>query len=112
MLHQLGRVMQRWGDTDRAGALLAQSLTEARELVHPSLTIWNLEGLAEVAQSRGEAARAARLRGAAEALREDVRLPLAEPAPAIGLEAFAASWAEGRAMSWKQAVEYALTDRN
>ena len=80
------------------------------------------EGFAELAAAQGQATRAARLWGAAEALREpaDVeRAPnlradddphVAEVCSALGEEAFAAAWAEGRAMTLEQAVAYALEE--
>ncbi len=64
--------------------------------------------------------RAARLWGAAEALREVIGSPrppnereeyergLATVREALGEEVFSAAWAEGRAMSLEQAIEYAL----
>jgi AMMECR1 domain-containing protein len=67
-------------------------------------------------------ARAARLLGAAEALRGAIglfRTPRDEEAnarliatvrAALGEERFAASWEEGRAMSLEQAIEYALEE--
>ncbi len=70
----------------------------------------------------GNAARAARLAGAAEAVNPYVRalLPpdqtadleacLAESRATLGEATFAAAWAEGKAMSYEQAVEYALQD--
>jgi len=80
----------------------------------------NLELLAAAVSMRGEHERAAWLFGAAEALREAVGafvLPLYRAeyergvaAVRSGLDevAFSAAWAEGRAMTPEQAVEYAL----
>ena len=81
-----------------------------------------LEGLATVAESRGQAERAARLIGAAEGLHEAVGVPVyvyyeAHRSPyertaaavrsRLGEPAFEAARAEGRAMSAKAAVAYA-----
>jgi hypothetical protein len=81
-----------------------------------------LEGLAALAAAQAQPERAARLFGTAEGLREAMGAPLppAERAEhdrsvaavrtTLGEEAFAAAWAEGRAMSRDQAVAFALTE--
>jgi DNA-binding CsgD family transcriptional regulator len=81
-----------------------------------------LEGLACTAGTGGEAERAARLFGAAEALRETMGVPL-EPAfrtledpYLVGARsqleegAWTEDWEAGRAMSLEQAIEYALSE--
>jgi len=80
-----------------------------------------LEGMASLAGARGEATRAARLWGAAEAAREvtDIALPpgdralhepyLADVRSRLGEVAWDEALAEGRAMSLDQAAEYALS---
>jgi hypothetical protein len=76
-----------------------------------------------VARVDGTPDRAARLLGAAQALRDTIRRRFsagqareldAEVAllrAALGGPAFAAAWAEGRAMSLEQAVAYALDEQ-
>ncbi|MBV9175173.1 MAG: AAA family ATPase [Chloroflexi bacterium] len=78
-----------------------------------------LEGLAAIAAARGHAPRAARLLGAAAALREAVAAPLtpaARPAydqlrattqTALGAERFGAAWHAGRALSLADAIALA-----
>lgn len=79
-----------------------------------------LERLAALAGSQGQAERAARLWGAAAALREVLGAPL-HPAErleleetmgqvraAIGDEAWRIAWEDGRAMSPEEAMAYAL----
>ena len=78
------------------------------------------EGLAAVAAQQGQPGRAARLLGAAQNMREHIGalLPTVEQPDyqqALGLArdqlseaAFAAAWAEGRAMGWEPAADYAL----
>ena len=80
-----------------------------------------LEGMASLASTLGEAARAANLWGAAQAAREatGIALPpgeralhepyLAAARSQLGEEAWEADLAEGRAMSLEEAVEYALS---
>ncbi len=58
-----------------------------------------LEGLAAAASGRGDYVRGARLFAVADALRA-----------ALGDTVFATAWAEGRAMTLEQAIEYALSD--
>jgi len=70
--------------------------------------------------ARGESERAARLFAAAEVVREDIDYALPVPdrdeyegtvagiRTTIGGMTFAAAWAEGRAMTLEQAIEYAL----
>ncbi len=78
-----------------------------------------LEGMAQLAVAEQEPRRAARLFGAAENHREahGLILPPADQPDydsvpslreALGEEAFATAWAEGRAMTIERAVEYAL----
>jgi tetratricopeptide (TPR) repeat protein len=81
-----------------------------------------LEGLGAVAQAHGNPRRAARLLGAAEALRQSIgasRPPPEQPAYDRRLEAvhsaldeaeFAAAWAEGQALSLEEAMCVALEE--
>jgi predicted ATPase/class 3 adenylate cyclase len=81
-----------------------------------------LEGLAGVAADDDQAERAARLFGAADALREAIGAPLAPgeradydrhlaaARAALGEGAFAAAWAEGRALPMEQAIALALDE--
>ena len=75
-----------------------------------------------MARAENDTNRAARLFGAAESLHKIVgpRLSpvdhhdharvVAEVRSTLGEDAFAAAWAEGRAMTWGQAVAYALRE--
>jgi hypothetical protein len=81
-----------------------------------------LEGLAGVAVAQGQSNRAARLCGAAEALREALHAPLspafrthydatlAGARAQLGDEQFMAAQAEGRAMNFDQAIDSVLSD--
>jgi hypothetical protein len=86
-----------------------------------------LEGLATVAGTQGEAERCARLIGAAEGLHEAVGVPvyvyyelhrsphehiISASRSHLGEEAFEEARAEGRAMTFEQAVAYALDRRD
>jgi predicted ATPase len=81
-----------------------------------------LEGFASAASGQGNFERGTRLFAAAEALREILgrdRLPpfqteydrrVASARAALGDAAFSAAWADGRAMTLEQAIEYALQE--
>jgi non-specific serine/threonine protein kinase len=105
---------------DEAIALFKEGLLLSRGARSRWQSELGLEGLAQVASARGHYDHAARLFGAAEAQREIVG-KWSEPvdqasrdqwvAPtraALGDTPFAAAWAEGRALTLEQAVEYAL----
>ena len=113
------------GDQERAAALLGEDLRRLRRLeVKPQIQIYDsLMGVAVVAALSGRPVRAVRLRGAAEAVREAISLSLqlwdhtrtnyddqlAAASAGLDEEYFAKAWAEGRAMTPEQAVEYALS---
>ena len=125
-LRLLGEATLELGDPACAHAPLAEALALARcEGDRPAVADI-LEGLARVAAARGgstrDAERAARLYGAATALREATGAPLAPVELALyerhvarareqlDPAAFDAAWAAGRAMTSEQAVAYALAD--
>jgi DNA-binding CsgD family transcriptional regulator len=99
-----------------AYALFEESLTIAREIGDKLNIPYHLEGFAGVVAVRGEPAWAARLWGVAEALREAMGTPIppvfrtdydrsvVAARAQLGEKAFAAAWAEGRAMTLEQAL--------
>jgi tetratricopeptide (TPR) repeat protein len=119
-LDVLGLIARDEGNLEQAATLLRASLEQSQEIGERESIAHCLEGLAGTASDQDEPRRAARLFGAAEVLREVIGAPLPPTDRAnydrhvtavhAGLEAvdFAAAWAEGRAMTIKQAVEYAL----
>jgi hypothetical protein len=110
------------GDPEAAKSLIVESLTLSSVLGQDLLAAENLEVLAAVTGMRGEGAGAARLWGAAEALREatDALLPPSEGAlrdsyaaaarSRLGEEAWKRGRAEGRAMTPEEAVAYVLEE--
>ncbi len=108
------------GEDKQAEEHFTTCLLLVRDLGQPAGIILGLQGLAGVAGVRGQCVRAARLLGAVEALREAFHYPLearAQPSYDFKLagarcgldeEAFGVAWAEGRAMSLEQAVNYGL----
>jgi ATP/maltotriose-dependent transcriptional regulator MalT len=121
-LLSLGWVALLGGDLQQAKALYKESLTLCRELGAKAGAADSLEWLACVSGAEGEARRAARLFGAAEALREalDIRMSpdertLEEPyllAARSQLDGgtWDELWEEGRAISMEAAIEYALSE--
>jgi DNA-binding CsgD family transcriptional regulator len=114
----LGEAARLQGDYERAEAHLQLSLSLYQGLDSRPEIPYPLEALALVATDQGHVQRAARLWGAASAVRDAVHaLPPpsyeADYAPylgrvraALGEEAFAATWAEG----WALTLEQALTE--
>jgi predicted ATPase/DNA-binding CsgD family transcriptional regulator len=111
----LAKVETYQGDLATAHALYEESLSVAG--VGCKLDVASgLEGLANVVAAQGEIAWAARLWGAAEALRDTMGAPLppleraeyehatATARAVLGAEAFTAAWAEGRNTTPEQAL--------
>jgi len=129
LLH-LGIVALDEGDAGRAGAYLTESLTRLRDLGDRWMAVHALEVCAGVAAARGAGRaatedtgrRAVRLFGAVEAERETLgapTLPIYQAHYQRGVAAartllddatFAAAWAEGRALTLKQAITEALEE--
>jgi non-specific serine/threonine protein kinase len=119
-LANLGAVVVEMGDSRRASACYREALMHARALGDMVDVSLSLDGMAAVAALDGAWERAARLAGAAEALRETIgyelepadetfrRLYLAATRERAGDEVLRAAVAEGRAMTPEAAIEYAL----
>jgi predicted ATPase/class 3 adenylate cyclase len=122
LLDNLGWAALYRGDPEQAKAAYEEGLALCKELGEKVAASAYLEGLACVAGSEGEAERAARLFGAAEALREAVGWQLmpeedALKEPYLGSArsqldeaSWEAAWAEGRGMTFNEAVSYALEE--
>jgi non-specific serine/threonine protein kinase len=125
-LANLREIAYAQGDYRAAKVLDRESLVTLRESGLQSALPWGialmLQAIARLAMAEGHPAHAARLWGAAEALREPLGAPLlpreqeehddgvAALREALGEAAFAAAWAEGRSMSMEQALAYALEE--
>jgi hypothetical protein len=107
-------------EPDLAEGFLKDALALERELGNWAYGAYCLESFAGLAGARRQGARAARLWGAAEALRTNIGAPrpldarlLYEPSMAaaraqVGEAEWEAAFAQGMAMSAEEAVEYAL----
>jgi tetratricopeptide (TPR) repeat protein len=122
-LYRLGVVASAQGDDVRATAVLREALVlQQQSGVMKGVIVRSLERLAGLAARQQRPARAARLFGAAETLREAIGAPLppservdydrdvAGARAQLGEEAFAAAWAAGRAMTVEQAISEALAE--
>jgi non-specific serine/threonine protein kinase len=122
-LFYLALVAERQDNYRRATALLHEALLLGHEMGARHLVVDSLEVLAWVTVVSGQARSAARLGGAAEALREALGAPLSPDEraghdqavqamrAALGEEAFAVAWTESRALSLDGAVALALERR-
>ena len=121
-LRNLGITAFRQGDYEEAASYLKESLSVIRELREKWFISRSLESLAQVLCAQGCHARAARLFGAGEAMREavgasimaayrdDYDRSVVAARAALGDESFRAASAEGRAMTPDQAIAYALAE--
>jgi ATP/maltotriose-dependent transcriptional regulator MalT len=123
-IRNLGRLELTRGNVARARQLFRDALTMQRDGEIWYWLPWSFENFALHASAINDFARAARLFGAAEALRETrgARLPpidrdeyaphLANLRAHLDDAQLRAAWNEGRAMSIEQALEYALENKN
>jgi hypothetical protein len=108
------------GDTSAAAGLIAEALDLTRSGEFRLLEVEAVEGMAWVLAATGDASRAARMLGAAEAMREATeggmppsrrrRLETTEATAraALGVDGFAAASSAGRALGREVAVSEAL----
>ncbi len=109
----LGKVLAAQGDHTAARTMYEESLLRGLAVVDIASTV---EGLAFVVAAQGETTWAVRLLAAAAALRDSLGAPLPAVSRAdyersvaaaraqLGEQAFAVTWAEGRGMTWEQAL--------
>ena len=116
----VGQVAYLQGEQGQAVAVLRESLLLSRDIDARIPVAISLECLACVTVGQGYIQRAARLGGAAEAVRATMGMPVQPEERAsqdkmvqavcasLGNEAFAAAWAEGRALPLEAAIAEAL----
>jgi tetratricopeptide (TPR) repeat protein len=112
------RVVQ--GRYPEANALAAEGIALCRDLEDPIRTAWSFVGIAAAHAVQGRPLTAARLWGASEQLLDSAAASLPHThrwirdrhvegvREALGDAAFRAAFSEGRAMSMRQAIQYAL----
>jgi len=120
LLSELGHVARATGNMEEAKDLYTQSLTSFQDQGHRPAIAHELECFAFIAISEHEPRRAAKLLGAAEALRERIGSPMqdleqieydkavVQARSSMKEPEFSTLWAEGRALSMEQAIKYAL----
>jgi predicted ATPase/class 3 adenylate cyclase/Tfp pilus assembly protein PilF len=116
VLTNLGRAVLHQNDVTRASVLYEESLILCHDLGNTRGAAESLEGLAQVAEAQGQHERTARLCAAADALRDAIGAPILPADRAdhertmaavrhhLGETAFAALWAEGRALKLEQVI--------
>jgi predicted ATPase/DNA-binding CsgD family transcriptional regulator len=119
VLNNLASLANIDGEHERAAELYVESLLLCRELEYRQGIAGCLEGLAQ-AEAGQRPERAARLLGAAQALRKRINAPLSASERAdhdrtvemvrgaLGEKAFAAEWARGQAVTLEEALALAL----
>lgn len=118
----LARTALEQGQLERARELYREGVRVVQSEGEKDLLAFYLEGLGRVAGVTGDARRAARLYGRAEALRESIGAPLSpaevayyarhvEAARAsLDDTSFREAWQEGRSMSLEKAIAHALEE--
>ena len=121
-LYGLGKVAQAKDDFASARSFHIKALTIRRGMGNRRAIAYSLNALAALAATQQKAAWAVRLFGAAEDLQKLIHFTIsprertehdqavATARAALGEEAFAAAWAEGKAMTLEQAITYALEE--
>jgi hypothetical protein len=118
---ELAHALRRSGAIDEAEAEYRQSILGWQRTGNRGAVANQLESLAFTAQARGDGPRAARLFGAAEALRESAGDPMTDIERVeyeaevdrlrglLDLETFSDAWAEGRRLTSEAAVAFAVS---
>lgn len=120
--HQSGmaHVARQLGNFEEALALYRETLLDWQKIGHRGAVAHQLERFAFIAKAQEQGERAVKLISAAEALREASNSPMtpqerieydnevASLRAGMDEKTFVSLWAEGRAMTMEQAIEYAL----
>jgi hypothetical protein len=117
---EFGHIERYEGNLDEAEQAYRETLPVWQKLGHRAAVANQLECLAFIAIAHEQAERAAKLLGAAEALREKINIPMspferveydklvAELRKGVDEKAFSNLWSEGRGMTMEQAIQSAL----
>jgi predicted ATPase len=115
----LAHILRYEGNYPEAISAYHETIIEWKRMGHRAAVAHQLECMAFIAKSMGQTEKAARMLGAAEALRQRIDIPMApqEQAEYAGEVAdlkanmdekeFASLWADGRTMTMEQAIAYA-----
>jgi non-specific serine/threonine protein kinase len=117
---ELAHIERLEGNIQKAEMMYQKTIVEWQAIGHRGAVANQLECFAFIAKARGENDRAVRLLGAAQCLRENASMPMSSTEQVEYQRArdelrnstdewvLAEAWADGRAMSMKQAVDLAL----
>ena len=117
---ELAHIERYEGHYDKALGMYRNTILEWQRLGHRAAIAHQLECFAQIAKVQEQEQRAARLFGAAEALREETEIPmtaverveydreLADLRSNMDDKSFVLGWAEGSAMTLEQAISFAL----
>jgi tetratricopeptide (TPR) repeat protein len=122
--HQSGmaHVARQLGNFEEALGLYRETLRDWQKIGHRGAVAHQLECFAFIAKAQEQGERAVKLIGSAEALRETSHSPMtpqerveydnevASMRAGMDEKTFLSLWAEGRAMTMQQAIEYALEE--
>ncbi len=116
---ELAHIERYEGHYQRAKTMYRETILEWKRIGHRAAIAHQLESLASIARMEEHNQRAARLFGAAEALREKIEIPMttaerveyereiAGLKSGMGESVFASVWVEGRKMNMDQAIDFA-----
>lgn len=117
---ELAHIERYEGHYQEAKAMYQESIVEWNRIGHRAAIAHQLECFASIAKVEEQGQRAARLFGAAEALREKIDIPMtamehveyereiADLNAGMEEKVFTSAWAEGRAMTMDRAIDFAL----
>ena len=118
----LAHMQRQEGNYQQAASEYRKTILLWQKLGHRAAIAHQLESFAFVAEALKQDKRSARLFGAAEALRENIRMPM-DPEERVEYDqqvsdlrgrmeskTLASVWAEGRSMTMEQAISYAVSD--
>jgi predicted ATPase len=120
---ELAHIDRYGGQLDKAEAAYRETILQWKRLGHRAAVAHQLESFAFIAKAREDGRRAARLYGAAEALRERIGiamtpleqseydLEVARLKAGMDETDFASAWKDGRGMTLEQAVGFALENK-
>jgi predicted ATPase len=120
-LRILGSIMNRQNEHESSRKMLAESIALSHDTGNKAQVVECLEEFARSACMKGEAKRAARLLGATEAIRNEMKIPIPPPYRAdhqhdlslaqstLGEKTFTQEYAQGGKLTLEEAVAYALT---
>ncbi len=119
---ELGHIARHTGDINQANKIYTETLRSWQDLGNRAAVAHELECFGFISIAEEEPQRAIKLFGAAEALRERIQSPMtdyeqieydqsiAQLRAMLAEAEFNTLWAEGRAMTMEQAIQFALND--